>query len=845
MKNKFFTYTVNSFLVASLLLSISSISSKKVFSQVCSTPGIDGPTVSSPPINTYYPPSGNVVLTSGSNSILLDAVPGTDPFGNSYGNIEINPGDLLLIIQIQGADINTSNNSSYGSGSSGSGPDGLGGTGFSSLNNVGVYEYIVANNTVPLSGGVLEFRGAGSGNGLVNGYMNMNATATSGQSRFQVVRVPQFSTLSLNTNVSCPAWNGRVGGIIALDAAGAIHMNGYTINASGAGFRAGYQNREDSDDNRSLYRTTSISQASGKGEGISGTPRWMFDGQNEVNQGSTWIGYPQGDYGRGAPGNAGGGGNDHNAGGGGGGNAGAGGVGGNGWAGAEGASTPHGGRPGINLPQSLDRIFLGGGGGGGDANNAVTGVKGGPGGGAIFLTADLITGSGTFIANGDNGQVGAYGSAPDGAGGGGAGGSVFIKTKSPSLTADLTIIANGGNGGNTLNDDGSTHTEHGPGGGGGGGSVFYSVPGASISTQVDAGSNGFTNGGAGNAHGSEEGQNGYVSSFTISQLPDYIQGFSALCISELIVEVEHTGINPVSGGTTTTYQVTVENISGGASGGTLVESQLPTGFSLVSASVSYEGNATGPSSLTNIGSANQPVFDAFNIPQNGVVTINMVVEIDPSVSTGTYHTGAQAHFLDPTRDSTDPNRFITALSNALTGSNTTYQSSGLPVDGSNYDGSPSGPVADDAVIHAHIIANDDDNTGNPVNGFFGGTAISNVLSNDLFLDGQATVADVEISVVNPSSNTNIQLNTTTGEVTVDPFTPGGIYNIEYSICEIGNPGNCDEALITVEVLHTANLSVVKTADVTEVTAGETITYTITVNNPGPSDAQSVLVSDNL
>lgn len=829
--------------VALILINVTT--SKEGYTQVCSTPGIDGPTVSTPPINTYYPPSGNVVLSSGSTSVLLGAVPGVDPFGNSYGNIEIRPGDLLLIIQIQGASINTSNNTNYGSGSTGSGPDGLGGTGYSNINNVGYYEYIVAANTVPLSGGELQFRGAGLGNGLEQEYTNTDATSSSGQKRFQVVRVPQFSTLSLNSDVSCPAWNGRVGGIIALDAAGAIHMNGYTINASGAGFRAGYQDRENSGQNTSTYRTTSITTASGKGEGIAGTPRWMFDGQNEVDQGSTWIGYPQGDYGRGAPGNAGGGGNDHNAGGGGGSNAGAGGVGGNGWLGAGGVSIPHGGRPGINLPQSLNRIFLGGGGGGGDANNALSGVKGGPGGGAIFITADLITGNGTFIANGDNGQVGAYGSAPDGAGGGGAGGSVFIKTKSPSPTANLSIIANGGNGGNTLNDSGSSHTEHGPGGGGGGGTIFYSIPSASISTQVNAGSNGLTNGGAGNAHGAKAGQNGYVSSFSISDLPNYLEGFSALCIPELIVEVVHTGTNPVSGGTNTTYQITIENISGGASGGTLIESQLPAGFSLVSASVLYSGNATGPSSLTNIGTANQPTFDAFNIPQNGIVTIEILVAVDASVPTGTYHTGSQAHFLDPTRDSSDPARFITAQSNALPGSNTTYQSSGLPVDGSNYDGSPSGPVADNVIIHAHIIANDDDNIGNPVNGFFGGVAIANILENDDFLGVQATIADVDISVLNPSSNTNILLNTTTGEVTVNPLTPGGTYIIEYSICEIGNTGNCDQAIITVEVLHTANVSIEKTANLSEVIAGENVVFTLSVSNSGPSDAQNVLVTDNL
>jgi uncharacterized repeat protein (TIGR01451 family)/gliding motility-associated-like protein len=815
------------------------------FGQVCSTPGIDGPTTSTPPINTYYPANGDITLSSGGTSVSLGAVPLVDPFGNSYGTVIINPGDLLLIIQVQGADFNTTGNNTYGGGVTNSGPDGLGGTGYSSLNNVGYYEYLVALNSVPIFGGVLQFRGAGTGNGLVKTYYNQEATSTQGQKRFQVVRVPQFSTLTLTNNLSCPAWNGRVGGIIALDAAGAIHMNGFTIDASGAGFRAGYQNREDSGENLNIYRTTTSSRASGKGEGVAGTPRWMFDGQNQVDQGVTWIGFPQGDYGRGAPGNAGGGGNDHNAGGGGGGNGGAGGVGGDGWSGAGGAAPPNGGRPGINMPLNLDRIYLGGGGGGGDANNALSGVKGGPGGGAIFVTADLITGSGTFIANGDDGQVGVYGSAPDGAGGGGAGGSIFIKTKSNSPSANLILIANGGKGGNTEKDDNITHLWHGPGGGGGGGTIFYSIPGATVTTQTNSGKHGITNGGAGIAHGSVDGQAGSASSFLISNLPTYLQGFSASCLPELVVKKQRLNSNPVSGGGVANYQITVENIGGGAAGGTQLRDQLPTGFSMQSATVSYTGNASGPSLLNNIGTSTQPVFEAFNIPFNGKVTINMVVTIPTSTASGTYHNGAQAHFLDPTRNSSDPSRFITASLSALPGSNTTYQSSGSLVTGSNYSGAPNGPSTEDVIVNAFIDAVNDDFSGAPVNGYTGGIAVANVLSNDVFRNIQANLTDVKISVVTPASHPGIVLNTLTGAVNVAPLTPGGTYTIVYSICENGNLTNCDQATITVVVIPTANISITKTDNADPIVAGQNITYTISISNSGPSSAVSVTTADIL
>ena len=77
------------------------------------------------------------------------------------------------------------------------------------------------------------------------------------------------------------------------------------------------------------YSTTNNNLSSGKGEGICGTPRFLWNGANQVDYGVNWVGYPGGNYGRGAPGNAGGGGNVHNAGGGGGAGYGSGGVGGN------------------------------------------------------------------------------------------------------------------------------------------------------------------------------------------------------------------------------------------------------------------------------------------------------------------------------------------------------------------------------------------------------------------------------------------------------------------------------------------------------------------------------------
>jgi len=104
-----------------------------------------------------------------------------------------------------------------------------------------------------------------------------------------------------------------------------------------------------------------------------------------------------------------------------------------------------------------------------------------------------------------------------------------------------------------------------------------------------------------------------------------------------------------------------------------------------------------------------------------------------------------------------------------------------------------------AVSAAPILAVDDDASGTPVSGYTGGTAVNNVLSNDLLNGDPVLPSQIVLNVLN-DPNDGVALNPLTGEVTVDPQTPAGTYYIEYEICEVLNPANCDEALITVEVI---------------------------------------------
>jgi len=284
--------------------------------QVCGTSGQDGPQNAVPPVNTYFPLAETASLPAGSKSINLLSVPPNDPnFNLSYGITPIKSGDLILIIQMQDATANFNNSALYGSGNATNGPDNLGGTGYLNLGNSGRFEYVVATSDVSLTGGLLKFRGAGGSGGVVNAYINSNFTATRGQSRFQIVRVPQYSNLVLNSNITTPPYNGSVGGIIAFDVAGTMQFNGFSVDASQRGFRGGYGPVANSTANSSnIYVILSSSTHSvGKGEGIVGTPRYMWDGFNQVD--NIDEGLPNGSYGRGAPGNAGGAGNDHNSGG--------------------------------------------------------------------------------------------------------------------------------------------------------------------------------------------------------------------------------------------------------------------------------------------------------------------------------------------------------------------------------------------------------------------------------------------------------------------------------------------------------------------------------------------------
>ncbi len=608
------------------LLALIALAAVPASAQVCGTAGQDGPggTLSGV-VNTYFPGTGTA--NAGATSITVGA-------SNAAGAFTpIGAGDLLLVIQMQDASINSTNTSAYGSGVSGSPSNGA-----TNYNSAGRFEYVVATNAIGIGGGTITISA-----GLTYSYNRAAATGTKGQATFQVVRVPQYSSATLSSGLTAASWDGTSGGVLVLDIAGNLTAAG-TVSVDGLGFRGGgAQQLNGGSGSQTDYRTLATNAANGsKGEGVAGTPRYMYDGTMVID--NLAEGYPNGSFGRGAPGNAGGGGtdgnpaaNDQNTGGGGGSNSGAGGNGGNSWS----SNVASGGFGGAAFSLvAVNRLIMGGGAGAASRNNSSGDASsGGSGGGLVMIRAGTVSGAGTISANGTAGLA----ALNDGGGGGGAGGSILVVAGSGGL-GSFTLRANGGRGADawpTQAPNGTPGERHGPGGGGG----FVAVTSATT-TSVSGGANGVTTTVA-DSYGATPGSAGSSITIAATSVPGAKSG--AQCVPVLTV-TKTTSTPTVTGGSTATYAITTANAAGtSAAQSVAISDALPGGFSFASlVTVTLNGGATRPTTTNPAIGATNPSFGSFIIPASGSVVITFTVSV-PITSSGTYQNPATATYLDPKR----------------------------------------------------------------------------------------------------------------------------------------------------------------------------------------------------
>jgi uncharacterized repeat protein (TIGR01451 family) len=817
---------------------------------VCAMPGKDGAggTLSGV-VNAYYRPAVGTVA-AGATSITLGAAAAAPA-----AQTPIAIGDLLLVIQMQGAQINSTNTSSYGDGVAGDPASGS-----TSLGNSGQFEFVTATAAVPVTGGALTFTGTGAGGGLLNSYTSAAATATQGIQTYQVIRVPQYTTATFSSTLAALPWNGAVGGVLALDVASQLTLGG-TVSLDGQGFRGGAGRILGGAAGTLATDVVTLStQATNgsKGEGIAGTPHYIAPALSTITPATTAVstgqavleGLPNGSYARGAPGNAAGGStdanptaNNQNSGGGAGANGGNGGTGGFGWQ----SAGIVGGFGGVAFPATTSAIIMGGGGGAGTTNDGsywnpttnaggadcganCTGIysSGTAGGGIVIVHTGSIAGAGTISANGQT----ALETENDGGGGAGAGGSILIFANSGALSG-LTASVAGGNGGVTWPEQtpGTTFpgNRHGPGGGGGGGVILASsTPGTA---NVSGGIPGWSTL-ADDPYGATVGQAGFVSSgLSITETPGTQSG--AYCAgADLAVTNAGTPSVVVPGNTITYTQTVTNNGPQDAVNATFIEA-VPGNTTFNSLAVAPGWSCTTPAfgGTGNISCTDPDVANA------AVGTFTLVVTVIPgtvsgtqildtaSVSSGTNDPNLAnntASVLTLVGSATSANIVVTktaAPNPVQVGNNITYS---IVVHNNGPAAATSVTLTDTIPTHTTFVSLAQTGTTwvcpAPV------TAVSCTIAS--LPSGATTTFTLVVTVTGGTVITNTASTSTS---TPDP-----------------NPSsNSSTVNVTVAAVGQYDLSVTSSASPNPVTAGNNITFLLNFANNGPNSVSNVTYTDTV
>jgi uncharacterized repeat protein (TIGR01451 family) len=298
------------------------------------------------------------------------------------------------------------------------------------------------------------------------------------------------------------------------------------------------------------------------------------------------------------------------------------------------------------------------------------------------------------------------------------------------------------------------------------------------------------------------------------------------------LSVTKSGPATVTAGTSVTYTITLTN-NGPADAQTVILSDaLPDQMTLIS-----ETQLGGPDVFTDTSTGNTPRFSAATVGNGNIDTFQVVAFAPSSLASGTPLSDT-ASVVAATFDSNLTNNSFTLGETVATSADVSVTKTGpavitagasatYTITLTNLGPSDAASVALTDALPGGLTLVSEMQTGGPdafVNTSAGNTASFTAVT---MVSGGSDTFVVVASA--PSGLANGTSLTDTASVSSTTFDP-----------DLSN----NSSSVTSTVATSADLSVTKTGPST-ITAGTTITYTITLNNLGPSDSQTVALSDTL
>ena len=277
--------------------------------------------------------------------------------------------------------------------------------------------------------------------------------------------------------------------------------------------------------------------------------------------------------------------------------------------------------------------------------------------------------------------------------------------------------------------------------------------------------------------------------------------------------------DPVIAGHDLTYTLHVTNNGPGTATATTLSDPLPAGTTFVS--------ATGGGTL----SAGTVTWDLGDLASGGSTSVDLVVHVDPSRTTDLTDTATVATTSNDTDGSNDSDTETTSL-------DTSAHLSIVKT------ASPDPVGVNEALTYTLAVANDGPSDARNVH-------VSDPLPAGLIF---GSVDTTQGGCSESAGTVDCDLGTLAGDddatvtIHVTPTLPdvGSISNTATVSSTTSDPGPAnDTSTADTTVEPRADLSITKTDSADPVTAGNDVTYTITVENDGPSVADSVQVSDPL